>query len=239
MNEVKQHIPVRLIYIVLILFLSFSNGSAQSIEEVLRNFERGDLESVKQDLPNLEARYGERPEYLFLKAVFEEDGDRAFTLYSELNDVAQDNPIYEKALWRMCQYNYAKGLYLSCGEMLDRFMRRFQDSDYLDKAVQMRSRISDFLGEDNSVPDPVIEEAKPVFTVQVGAFRSRSNAERRLTYLRKLGLVRAYITETTVTGTTLYKIWVGEYSTRESAHESGREIRQRYRLSSYTIVEKK
>ena len=107
--------------IVLVNTLDPTPLNAQTLDAALRSYERGDFERVKEVLPLLEARYGQEPEYRFLKAVFEENGETAFTLYSEISETSPDNPIYEKVLWRMCQFNYAKGLYVTSQEMVARF----------------------------------------------------------------------------------------------------------------------
>jgi len=227
-------------YIVLsLLYVIFpSTVFSQSIEDVLKDYDRGRIERVREMLPLLEARYYDQPEFLFLKAVFEEDGETAFAIYSEINENFPDDPIFERVLWRMCQYNYAKGLYVTCSEMVDRFLERFPDSDYTRNAMELRQNITDYLGE----KEPQIEQEpvpdQPVFTIQVGAFASRTNARRQLSYYRRLGIYNSEIREQTVGERTLFKIWVGEFNSKDEAREAGEELKRRYRIPAVTIVQK-
>jgi len=211
---------------------------AQDIRDVLRDFDRGRLERVRAALPALEARYYDAPEFLFLKAVFEEDADRAFALYQQINETAPDNPIFERALWRMCQYNYAKGLYKTCYDMVIRFRRVFPRSRFSDSAKEMQQRVEDKLENE---PEAVLPPPEPhtKYTIQIVAFSSRTNAQRGLNSLQKRGLTGALIKEQQVGGRKLYKIWVGEFSTREEAQKAGNEYQQKYNFSSFTIVEVK
>ncbi len=221
-----------------ILLLLFSGKlHSQDMSDALRNYERGRLEDVREALFTLEARYYDTPEYIFLKAVFEEDAEQAYVLFRQVNENFPDNPIFELVLWRMCQYNYAKGLYVSCNDMLVRFMNTFPDSDKLSSARSMMSKIEDKLGAEQS--QPVIEREEPttVYTIQIAAFGSRAGAERGLNYYKKLGISSAYSREHRVGRQLLFKIWVGEYRDRDEARDYAEELMRRYRLPAYTIIE--
>ncbi len=222
----------------MLIILSTTPVQSQSIENVLDDYDRGRLERVKEMLPLLEARYYDRPEFMFLKAVFEEDGESAFALYSEINEKFPDHPVFERVLWRMCQYNYAKGLYVTCIDMVDRFIEKFPVSDHRRDALELRRKIIDYLGdrEPEEAPEPVPDQ--PVFTIQVGAFASRTNARRQLSYYRRLGIYNSEIREQTVGERTLFKIWVGEYTSKDEARIAGDELKRRYRIPAVTIVQK-
>ncbi|MFC1556542.1 SPOR domain-containing protein [candidate division KSB1 bacterium] len=213
-------------------------GRAQSIDEVLRDYDRGRLDRAREALETLEDRYYDRPEYLFLRAVFEEDAEQAFALYQQINETAPDNPIFHRVLWRMCQYNYAKGLYKAGNDMIARFLENFPDSEYTAAAKQMQYRIADKLGEELPETEREKEQPKTVYTIQIAAFGSRNGAERGLDYYRRLGIAGAEIQEHRVGRQMLYKIWIGEYTDREEARRRAEELQRRYRLSDFTIVEK-
>ncbi len=66
-------------------------------------------------------------------------------------------------------------------------------------------------------PRPTAAEAPPpVFTVQVGSFRSRADAERFLARIRRQG-VEAQIVEASVAGRTWYRVQAGRFRTRAAA----------------------
>ncbi len=60
------------------------------------------------------------------------------------------------------------------------------------------------------------EAPPPVFTVQVGSFRSRADAERFLTRIRRQG-VEAQIVEASVAGRTWYRVQAGRFRSRAAA----------------------
>ncbi|WP_459942117.1 SPOR domain-containing protein [Deferrisoma palaeochoriense] len=66
-------------------------------------------------------------------------------------------------------------------------------------------------------PKPV-EAPPPVFTVQVGSFRARADAERFLAEIRKKG-VEAAIVEASVAGRTWYRVQAGRFLSRTAAAE--------------------
>ncbi|RMG90483.1 MAG: SPOR domain-containing protein [Candidatus Dadabacteria bacterium] len=66
-------------------------------------------------------------------------------------------------------------------------------------------------------PKPV-EAPPPVFTVQVGSFRARADAERFLAEIRKKG-VEAAIVEASVAGRTWYRVQAGRFRSRTAAAE--------------------
>ncbi len=60
------------------------------------------------------------------------------------------------------------------------------------------------------------EAPPPVFTVQVGSFRSRADAERFLARIRQQG-VEAQIVEASVAGRTWYRVQAGRFRSRAAA----------------------
>lgn len=230
------------------VLLCFSTDSwSQDLEDYLKMYERGEISAVRDALPNLELKFPDRAELLFLKAVFESDGETAYSIYSLLKDSNKSDAIYEKALWRVCEFNFARGLYVTCNDFLNKFIAEFPQSDLIDKAEDMRGRLSVQLNDDFVIADEVPTSRRPNtevieeknFSIQIGAFASKANVQRRLSYIRKLGVSNAEVAESSVGGRILYKIWVGSYATREEARNSGDDLIRRYRLNSFTVVEKK
>lgn len=211
---------------------------SQDLDQVYRDYENGRFDRVRNSLDVLEARYFEDPEFLFMKAVFEEDAEQAYVIYQQISQTAPDNPVFEKVLWRMCQYNYAKGLYRTCYETLGRFISTFPQSENLLEAQQMQQRISGRLNDDSVQVETDPPEPQTVYTIQIAAFGSRAGAERGLAYYKRLGLNQAYIREHRVGRQILYKVWIGEYTDREEARSDAVELQRKYRLSAFTIIER-
>jgi len=227
--------------LIFILCICALSGSlyAQDIASVLRDYDQGRLNQVREALIALRPSSYNKPEYLFLTAVFEEDGERAFALYGELNANAQDNPIFERVLWRMCQYYYAKDLYNTCRDALGRFITTFPNSDNQEAALLMKNRIVLYIGEE--IPDTLqhAEEPEIIYTIQLGYFGIESNAHKQLVYLRNLGIAQAYIKEQRVGSQKFYKIWAGEFKSRDEAERMLDELKRKYKITDMLVTEKK
>lgn len=179
------------------------------------------------------------PAFLFLTAVVEENGERAFTLYRELNSNDPNNPIFEQVLWRLCQYYYAKGLYEECTSNLERFINTFPDSAYRDNAVDLRSSIESYTKERSEKEPPEVTRPSELFTLQFGAFGTESRAHRLIAYLRDLGVKDIYLSEQKVGQRKLYKVRAGEFSSRGQAERMREEIKRRYKIRENIIIAQK
>ncbi|NOZ57627.1 MAG: tetratricopeptide repeat protein [Calditrichaeota bacterium] len=84
-------------------------------------------------------------------------------------------------------------------------------------------------------PSPSAKSEKPSrFAVQVGAFRSKSNALRQKKILEELGyLVR--VVEKERNGKRLWAVWVGDFAEYRQAHQFGEELQSRLGIP-YRVV---
>lgn len=83
------------------------------------------------------------------------------------------------------------------------------------------------------VMKPVTPETpEPRFTVQVGAFKIRSQADALRARLATDGQ-QAYVTEVEADGATQYRVRVGSYTTREAAREAALRLAGERQLSTY------
>ena len=215
---------------------------AQDIESAIRDYERGRLDNVRSALIELKDKDYDKPEYLFLSAVFEQNGDRAFSLYRQLNAFSPDNPLYERALWKMCQFLYAKDRYEECGSSVSKFITEFPDSDLQDEARDMYSAVNRYFNrefEETRIQDDGginTEEPEVIYTLQFGAFGTESRARSFLTYLRNLGVSQVFLSEQQVGQRKLYKVRSGEFKNKEEAEKKREELRRRYRIRENIIV---
>lgn len=229
-----------IILIVLQLFLFSGYVLSQDIHTALQDYEKGQLNNVRAALLALQNIDYDKPEYLFLKAVFEQNAENAFEQYENLGMVIAQNPLYERVLWKMCQYYYAKELYETCAESIERFMNVFPQSEYTSAALKIKAQIYNHLNREENIPfNPPVQQTVVTFTLQLGVFGTESNARRQLDYFQKLGLQKAYIKEQYVGSQIVYKIWFGEYINKQAAQTVRDELMQRYKISDIFITEKK
>jgi cell division protein FtsN len=83
------------------------------------------------------------------------------------------------------------------------------------------------------VPAPM--RGEPRFTVQVGAFKARAQAEALRARLAERGQ-EASVGEVAAGGVTQYRVWVGTYATREAAQDAASRLGAERRLSTYVTT---
>ena len=89
-------------------------------------------------------------------------------------------------------------------------------------------------------PAETIKSAEPEstdarFTVQVGAFKTRSQADAMRTRLASAGQ-QAYVSEVEADGATHYRVRVGSFATREAAREAAARLASEGQLSTYVTT---
>jgi cell division protein FtsN len=85
---------------------------------------------------------------------------------------------------------------------------------------------------DPAVKPPAAESGEGRFTVQVGAFKTRAQADALVTRLATAGQ-QAYVSEIEAEGATQYRVRVGAYTTREAAREAATRLATERQLATY------
>ena len=73
------------------------------------------------------------------------------------------------------------------------------------------------------------------FTVQVGAFKARSQADAVRTRLASIGQ-QAHVSEVEVDGATQYRVRVGSFATRDAAREAAMRLANVHQLATYVTT---
>jgi cell division septation protein DedD len=73
------------------------------------------------------------------------------------------------------------------------------------------------------------------FTVQVGAFSTRANAEELKTRFERESYTST-ISTVVSNGKTLHKVWVGEFTTYDRAKRFVAEIKKKYNIDSIVVT---
>ncbi|RMH68722.1 MAG: hypothetical protein D6675_15055 [Gemmatimonadetes bacterium] len=74
-----------------------------------------------------------------------------------------------------------------------------------------------------ATPDSTVPE-KTIFTIQVGAFTDRLNAEKQMNHIREIGYSAEVIDRTAENSQTPFLVWVGQFETREEAKHVARRL---------------
>lgn len=80
------------------------------------------------------------------------------------------------------------------------------------------------------------EEPGAVYKVIAGAFRSRDNADERVTFIRAKG-IESFVFTVSISGTTWYRVQAGAFSSRENAEKRLEEVKNAGIPDAYIITE--
>lgn len=217
-------------------------ASDPALKPYVELWQNDNVDSLRAVLPSLQKKYSNQPEILFFQSVFEPDGAKANAGYASILNRFPDNVFADECLYRLIQYDYAKGSYRSAQDKADQLKERFSSSRFADKAERMFSGLNDAAAqtvETTPVSDPNISKnsSGKKFRLQVGAFGQSKNAEDLRDKLKSNGYVPVEFSEKVVNDKKLILVWVGAFDSKDEAAKTGDDLKKNLQLN-YTIVEK-
>jgi cell division protein FtsN len=102
-------------------------------------------------------------------------------------------------------------------------------------AAPVDTSLQDVEGTPPIAPPPAAAKGETKFTVQVGAFKVRGQAEALRARLAERGQ-EATVSEVEAAGVTQYRVRVGTFATREAAQEAAARLGSERRLSTYVTT---
>ena len=91
---------------------------SQNLELYLTLIEKGNLEEVRENLPELLSNYPNDPGVYFIEALVNIDGDNSFTQYTSIINNYPSSLYASKSSVKIGEYFFARGLYSKAGEHL-------------------------------------------------------------------------------------------------------------------------
>lgn len=220
---------------LLILFIFSSQIFSQDVDIVpyLKKVESGELQEVKDKLPELKTRYPGSAAVIFLEGVLTEDGQDAVAIYQRIIDKYPNSKYADAAMFRVFSYFYALGLYESAEKMRTRLKDEYPGSPYLKIAKQNQ------MPQFEKAPEQ-IEEKKPAvvetykFAIQAGAFTQLANANNLKNDFERAGYFTE-VKEKSVGGTVFQIVYVGKFHNTENAQDFLQLINSRYILNGRIV----
>ena len=198
---------------IFIVFI-FSTLLSQNVDLYFSLIDEGELDGVKENLPELLSKYPNDPGVLFLRAVLTEDGDLALKQYKSILETFPTSSYAPEAAMKIGEYFYARGLYTQCASLLKNIPTQYPRYPQMQRLTDLMINSFNAIGEADSAQYyaliiksmfPAIEtnlelkdsklsqvfsfkkksENLGPYVVQVGAFSSKENA-KRLKYTGKL-----------------------------------------------------
>ena len=204
------------------------------------------------DINNIDSKDSNKPEYLFINALVESNGEIAVNQLKDFYDKFPSNKYADNAIFEVGSYFYTKGYYIKSSQWYKKIPIYYRDSELLEQSIDMFFKsleISNFKDSINYYKNVFsklysdVENKKNVkeykssldqkktkynqkYAIQIGAFKEYPRAESRLYMLRDIGF-GVVIEETTINNEPFFVIREGIYSTRKSAEKIASRIQAR------------
>ena len=214
------------------------------------NFSREILSTFSKDDPN----------YIFLDALIEFNGDSASKKYQKFYSKYPQHKYADYSVYEIGSYYYSKGYYINSSSWFKKIPIHYHKSALMEKSIEMFfnsmivSGSADSLGYYGSIfsklyPNLDIgsysinfpyelkfenEEKDIKYTIQIGAFEQYNRAESRMYMLKNSGF-SVTIIEQKKDGINFYLVREGEYSTKKSANKIAMRIKARTGLSPIIV----
>ena len=240
----------------IIFFVSvFSVLSSQNIDLYFSLVDEGELDGVKENLPELLSKFPNDPGVLFLKAVLTDNGDTAIEQYRYILENFPNSLYAPKAAMKIGEYFYARGLYTQSAKLLKNIPINYPRFPQMQRLTDLMINSFNAIGEADSAKYysliiksmfPAIEtnfdskdnKLSQVFSfrkktqdlgpyvVQIGAFSSMENAKRLKLQVSQLGH-DVSINKVDSNGKTFYAVRINRYKSKKRAEEIGRGVKSK------------
>lgn len=258
---------MKYLHILLLIAVVGAGAQAQSsgepdIRRRLEMIERGQVEAVNAELPQLLTTYQNNPGVMYLQGVLTTDGTEAAKIYQSIVDNFPKSEWADDALYRLYQYYTSVGLYKTAEQKMAQLKLEYPFSAYAvedvppkpartsttgsspaspsAKSAAKTPAVADEMKETEKDVPPALKPKGPVqkynttFTVQVGAFSTIVNAEELRKKFEKEGYTSNIFTKSQ-NKQKLHKVWVGEFQTVEEARRFGAEIKKKFGLDAMVV----
>ncbi len=205
-------------------------------------YERGALSQVEEYLSGGTA---DSVEAEFLRAALTTDAENAVEIYRRIVLQHPESPFSKRALHRIYEYYYALGIY-GKAEEFEKALNGFSPPVRRLRAPEQTPPPPAHLPGESSSPEP-IAGGKPassqtlktvVFSLQVGAFSSRSNAEKLRNDLMKSGH-SIEILDASRTKNRLHTVRVVGFPDEDAARSAAEELQRKFGLHPIILKEER
>ena len=236
-------------------FFFLSILSSQNVDLYFSLIDDGQLDGVKENLPELLSKYPKDSGVLFLKALLTDDGESALEQYKFILKTFPKSIYAPEAAMKIGEYFYARGLYTQCASLLKNIPVRYPRYTQMQRLTDLMINSFNAIGEADSAKYysliiqsmfPAIEtniknndnklsqvfsfrkktENLGPYVVQIGAFSSKENARRLKLQVSQLGH-DVSINKVDSNGKTLYAVRINRYKLKRKAEEVGKDIKSK------------
>jgi outer membrane protein assembly factor BamD (BamD/ComL family) len=219
----------------------------------LEKIDKGDVDEVRQALPELIAQYQNTADLAYLEGRLATDGTEAVKYYRSVVENYPKSEWADDALYHIFQYDAAAGSYNAAQSDREKLKTDYPNSPFLaaaaavkitatpqtteiKKSVSVSDSSSGRNNLDSVVAKNVLVNASGTggYTLQVGAFSTSENAKKQKGYFEKSGYSAGIFTKV-VENRSLYMVWVGSFGSLSEAQHASAEIKKRFKISPMVI----
>lgn len=231
-------------FVVLTLLFSglFGQNNEPNISVYLDMINNGQISEVKEKIPQLKLDYPNSAAIILLEALTTDDGNEAMEYYLKLLDSTyQNDKYYDIACYKMFQYYYSTNNYAASDKYAKILLRDFPNSQYTNmispmSKTEVKKEVKETINEERSPVKYKTEEKQPegTFTVQIGAFAEKKNADALKSKL--IGYKSVRVVEQVVRGRIFFVVLVGEFSNKEDAIEYNIKLQKEMNLNKGVVI---
>ncbi len=204
------------------------------------------------NINEIDSEYSNQPEYLFLSALVDSDGETALQKCKDFYTKYPSHIYADNAVFEVGSYFYTKGYYVKSSQWYKKIPIYYHDSELLDQSIDMFFKTLEIADASDSIKyyKNVFSKLYPIiddndddkeyistldqkekkydqkYTIQIGAFKEYPRAESRLYMLRDIGF-GVVIEETIINNEPFFVVREGMYSTKKSAEKIASRIQAR------------
>ncbi|MEN3038461.1 MAG: SPOR domain-containing protein [Candidatus Kryptonium sp.] len=219
--------------ISLLLLINYTFAQEVDISRYLYLLRLGDVESVRDAVDSLKKIYPNSVNLKYLEANLMQDGEQAVKIYYDIALTYPDNEYSDDALLKVFQFYYAKGEYEQAKRELERLKKLYPSSPYAGIKVRFPG-VSETSIVDKSGRKPSESKVDCNYSLQVGAFLDRKNAEKEKEFFESRGYGVEVHTKFK-DGKLFFVVWVGCFYDRDEADAMRIDIKRRFGKESFII----
>ena len=138
-------------FIILLSFTSQFFLYAQNIDLYITLLEKGKINDVRENLPELLERYPNEAGVFFLKALTASNGDEAISIYEKLISDYPNSDYSPLSEMKIGEYLFARGLYSQASIQFKKIIINYSKGDHHQRALDLMVNSYLATGENDSV----------------------------------------------------------------------------------------
>ena len=137
-------------YIYLIYFFGLVSIYPQNINLYLTLLEKGRIQEVKDNLPELLDRYPDEAGVYYIQALVNQDGDSSINQFEKIIKNFPNSQFAAKSEMKIAEYFFARGLYSQASTQLKKLIYKYVDAKDHQRALDLMINSYMATGEEDS-----------------------------------------------------------------------------------------